>query len=231
MEATTKAERVDMNEEQNKFDAALKSRATSHTAPASLRARILADLAAEATPSAAVPRRAAPVSGARWFNWRGMASGFAMGALCAVFTVGLYLRAGSDDRLADEVVAGHVRALMTGHVSDVVSTDRHTVKPWFAGKLDFSPPVWNEQPGEFPLVGGRVDYLNKRAVAALVYKRNEHVINVFVWPTSEKDRAGVSGVARQGFQSLKWTAAGMQYWAVSDVGVEELQRFFELQKG
>jgi anti-sigma factor RsiW len=220
-----------MNEEQNKFDAALKSRATSHTAPASLRARILADLAAEATPAAAVPRRATPDSGSRWFNWRGMASGFAMGALCAVFTVSFYLRAGSDERLADEVVAGHVRALMTGHVSDVVSTDRHTVKPWFAGKLDFSPPVWNEQPGEFPLVGGRVDYLNKRAVAALVYKRNEHVINVFVWPTSEKDSSAVSGATRQGFQSLKWTTAGMQYWAVSDVGAEELQRFFRLQKG
>ncbi len=220
-----------MSDDNNPFDAALRSQAKRMSAPAHLRERIHAGIEAQLRADAAPAPRARALSiPLPWFNFRafgGIATGFAMGALCAVFSFTVYLNAGSDERLDEEMVGGHVRSLLTGHVSDVISTDRHTVKPWFAGKLDFSPPVWNARPDEFPLQGGRVDYIDHHTVAALVYKRKDHFITVFVWPAGGRNVSG-AGAARNGFTTLRWAEGGMQFWAVSDVSAEELQHFRKL---
>jgi anti-sigma factor RsiW len=129
------------------------------------------------------------------------------------------------DAVAQEVVSSHVRALMGEHLFDVRSTDQHTVKPWFLGRLDFSPPVTDLAQAGFPLTGGRLDYVAGRPVAALVYTRGQHTINLFVW--SEASDAVRSSDARtiRGFHVRHWTHGGMSYWAVSDVNDAELDQF------
>ncbi|HEX5545560.1 MAG TPA: anti-sigma factor [Nitrospira sp.] len=129
----------------------------------------------------------------------------------------------ADDRLIQEVTASHVRSLMVSHLVDIPSSDRQVVKPWFTGKLDFAPSVADLTEQGFPLVGGRLDYVNGRAVAGLVYKRRKHVINVFLWPSVAA--VETRPLAHQGYHLVCWTQSGMTYWAISDLNSRELLEF------
>ncbi len=163
----------------------------------------------------------------RW-PWYSLAAAL---ACVAVLVWGLgraWVVPAADDRLAVEVLNSHVRSLMTDHLTDVVSSDRHTVKPWFAGKLDFSPTVEDLASQGYPLAGGRLDYLDGRPVAALVYQRQRHIINLFNWPAPQSTDTAPVVEQRQGYNQIHWTQAGMTYWAISDLNVEELQAFVQL---
>jgi len=178
-------------------------------------------------------RRASGRQSPHLFNnpvWRW--AGVAAAALLGLF-VGSALWLGRShssetDLLAAEAVASHVRSLMASHLTDVPSSDSHTVKPWFEGKLDFSPTVFDFSDRGFPLAGGRLDYLKGRRVAALVYRRRKHVINLFVWPDPDAADSPVQAVARQGYQELHWTRHRAAYWAVSDLNAGELREFAAL---
>ena len=127
--------------------------------------------------------------------------------------------------MAREVLSGHIRSMLGTHLVDVVSSDRHTVKPWFSGKLDFSPTVKDLAGSGFPLAGGRVDYLDGRPVAALVFRRAQHVINLFTWPSG---RSSAIEAAQSGFNVVTWTKDGMMYCAVSDLNLSDLRQFARL---
>ena len=131
--------------------------------------------------------------------------------------------------IPDEVLAGHVRSLLVDHLTDVATSDRHTVKPWFNGKIDFSPPVVDLAQGGFPLQGGRVDYIGGRVVAALVYKRQSHIINVFVWPAAAGATTPTlpTTASRDSYNMANWSVGGLTFWAVSDVNADDLTRFRE----
>jgi anti-sigma factor RsiW len=138
----------------------------------------------------------------------------------------------ADVFLTQELVASHVRSqMLPSHQFDVASSDAHTVKPWFEGKLDFSPPVKDLVAQGFPLIGGRLDYLHGRAVAALAYQRRKHFINLFIWPSSPDDERAPTTATRQGFHILQWTRSGMMFCAVSDLNPGELQEFAFLIQG
>jgi anti-sigma factor RsiW len=130
--------------------------------------------------------------------------------------------------LPDEVVADHIRALQPGHLMDVVSTDQHTVKPWFDGRLDFAPPVKDLKSAGFPLAGGRLDYLDGRPVAALIYQRHQHLIDLYVWPDDGHLDRGPTEGSRSGYNFLRWSQDGMAFWAVSDLAANELGDFVGL---
>jgi len=150
-------------------------------------------------------------------------------AAVLMLTVLTPMRPGRDAPLVDEVISGHVRSLMADHLTDVTSTDRHTVKPWFEGKLDFAPAVVDLADHGFPLVGGRLDYLGKRPVAALVYARQRHFINLFSWPDEGAEIAPESD-SRHGFQVVHWRERGTSHWAISDLNDAELGEFAALAR-
>jgi len=134
-----------------------------------------------------------------------------------------------DDPLLAELVSGHVRSLMVDHLVDVATSDQHTVKPWFNGKVDFAPPVVDFTTRGFPLIGGRVDYIGGRPAAVLVYKRNQHVVNVFIWPAGKAEGPALRNATSQGYHLLRWSESGLTLWAVSDVNgtdLESLARLF-----
>lgn len=134
-----------------------------------------------------------------------------------------------DDLLTQEVIASHVRAQMVAsRLTDVSSSDSHTVKPWFNGKLDFAPPVLDLTTQGFPLVGGRLDYLAKRPVAALVYRHRQHLIHLFVWPAATRPDTARHALTHQGYQMFYWSDHSMRYWAISDLNADELKSFSNL---
>jgi anti-sigma factor RsiW len=155
----------------------------------------------------------------------------AAAALVLLTLVPLFRGTSPDDVLTQEVVSSHIRSLMADHLTDVPSSDQHTVKPWFDGKLDFSPPVADLAKQGFPLVGGRLDYLNNRPVAALIYQRDKHLINVFVWPSAQPEVTDVVSTTRQGYNLFHWTKSGMTFWVVSDVERNQLEKFVQILKG
>jgi anti-sigma factor RsiW len=203
-------------EVQSGVSAQLKKNAAYFKAPTHLAHRIKAALPDERSPSTRFKN---------WhFNW--LNAGAVMVTLLAVVWSGtLYLSLPSaQERLTEELVSSHVRSLQVDHLSDVISSDRHTVKPWFNGKLDFSPTVIDLAPQGFPLVGGRLDYLNGRTVAVLIYRHNQHPINLYVWPSTDRDSAP-QVQNRQGYHLLRWTGGSMEYWAVSDLAANDLESF------
>jgi len=196
--------------------AALREHLPRYEAPDMLRARVRAGLRKETTPVRAVRR--GPMA------WRALSVAASL-AVVAVGSWQLALQRAQGEALADQVVASHLRSLMAGHLADVPSSDQHTVKPWFNGKLDFSPPVYDFAGRAFPLLGGRLDYLGGQPVAALVYGRRQHVINVFLWPTGRGRSAGSGDFTRQGYHVLHWTTPEYTYWVASDLGLAELREF------
>ncbi len=186
-----------------------------YTAPASLRARIEASLP---QPQRQPTRRSV---------LRGFAMGSAVSALAASGVVAVVLRQDDQQRILSEVVSAHLRSLQAGHLIDVVSTDQHTVKPWFNGKLDVAPPVIDLTAQGFTLVGGRLDYVDARAIGAVVYKRRQHVINLFVAQTSRTEYRAPKTETMQGFNCRHWSNRGLNFWAVSDIGADELAEFVD----
>jgi anti-sigma factor RsiW len=191
-----------------------------YTAPAELKDRIRASLRTEAPEGERGVAIPFPVARRRWSVVGLAASGAAL--LFAGYSWGGY-RA-HRDAVMDEVFAEHVRSLQAGHLTDVISTDRHTVKPWFAGKVDFSPPVVDLSDIGFPLAGGRLDEIDGRAAAALVFHRRLHAINVFVWPANGAPPVP-RRAARNGYSALGWTEGGLDFLAVSEIPESDLEQF------
>jgi len=164
-----------------------------------------------------------------WFpSWNQFKPVVAFAGIVLAVSLGFQLRPASQmELLSEEVVAGHIRSLMAAHLTDVASSDQHTVKPWFNGKLDFAPQVIDLTAQGFPLVGGRLDYLAARPVTALVYRRRQHLINVFIWPENQNELLKEYSATRNGFNLLAFNAQGMNYWIVSDLNKNELM---ELKK-
>ncbi|MBV8778230.1 MAG: anti-sigma factor [Alphaproteobacteria bacterium] len=199
-------------------------------APEAVRRQVLARLAAVAPQTKRPTPLMARVRPLR--RWGGIGASFGLGAACAAALLLLLVTPGRES-LTEQVVASHIRALQPGHLEDVPSSDQHTVKPWFDGRIDFAPPVKNLAAAGFPLLGGRLDYMAGRPVAALVYGRDKHIIDLYVWPA-----AGGAGTApaiettqRQGYNIVHWSAAGMTLWAVSDVEMNQLRDFAEAWLG
>ena len=213
-------------ENQQALREALRRGSLAYAAPASLRTRIQTSL--DAAKATKIPERASAWHGLQ--IWR-LAAAFAVLVLCTVtawqLLPGLHAPS-SNQRIAAEVFASHVRSLEANHLMDVVSTDQHTVKPWFDGKLDFSPPVEDLASDGFPLIGGRLDYLEGREVAALVYQRRKHFINLFVWPDPSGSSAAPVLESLQGYNLMRWSRGGFHFWAASDVSPADLAEFVKL---
>jgi anti-sigma factor RsiW len=205
----------------------IRHHATRHAAPDALRAGIHAQITLAEAGRSAVPLPAeAPRR--RWFDfgWRTASVSFALGLACAFVVLPVLQHIDFNEPVDADLVADHVRALQVGPVTEVVSTDRHTVKPWFQGRLDYAPPVFDLAADGFPLMGGRVEHVRGNVVATLAYARNRHVIDVFVWPSAAQ-QAPVRSV-RKGFNVVHWADGSMQYWAVSDLERIEMERFTQL---
>jgi anti-sigma factor RsiW len=191
-----------------------------YTAPLALRRRI----------EAALPRAPAPnvrPMPSRRSLLRGFAMGSAVSAIAATGLVAIVVRNDDEQRIDAEIVSAHLRSLQAGHLTDVISTDQHTVKPWFAGKLGISPPVMDLTADGFALVGGRLDYIDGQPFGAVVYRRRAHIINVFVTQSSNAEHRPAGMEAFQGFNIRRWNHRGLNCWAVSDLGADELSEFGE----
>jgi len=190
-----------------------------HRAPDLLRARVARQMRGSA-------RGGAWRGLSRPWRWVGAAAAIAVVAGSAWIAMGARDRRA--DALASEAVGNHIRSLMAAHLTDVSSTDQHTVKPWFAGKLDFSPPVTDLASSGFPLIGGRLEYLAGRSVAALVYQHRKHIINVFAWPVMNEAEGVAAPVTKQGYHCIRATHDHMAMIVVSDLNAQELTAFVRM---
>jgi len=209
-----------------------------YKAPAELRQRIQSSLwdeiGAKATRSVIrgrqqlltrkPPDRRAVVFDMPW-NWIGLAAAVILAAIIVSNLLPRLQRPGADQFLATQLLASHVRSLMANHLTDVASSDQHTVKPWLDSKLDFAPAVVDLGSEGFPLLGGRLDYLENRPVAALVYQRRKHFINLFIWPAESGTTGATKSMTCQGYHLVHWVDSDFNYWAVSDVSDNDLQAF------
>jgi anti-sigma factor RsiW len=177
-------------------------------------------------------RAANPQAKSSIFYWRWASALASLVLIVALtWTVTTHRSKSSEEGLlVNDIVSSHVRSMMANHVTDVASSSSHTVKPWFNGKLDYSPPTRDLTQQGFPLIGGRLDYLDNRPVAALVYRRNQHFINLFVWPSNDSATEKEEQLARQGYNLIHWDQAGMTYWLVSELNQPELQECARLLK-
>jgi anti-sigma factor RsiW len=199
---------------------ALRQEALYHRAPARLARHLRSTLRQTHRPRRTLrPLQVRPLA---------VAASLALAALLAWVVVHVLPLPGAEDQLKHEIVSAHVRSLLAEHLLDVASSDQHTVKPWFKGRTDFSPPVKQLADEGYALVGGRLDYLNNRTVAALVYQRRLHVINLFIWPATGGADTGSGMMTLQSYHLCHWTRAGLTYWAVSDLNEEELLAFVRL---
>jgi len=220
---------------------AISRRAPYYKAPAELRQRVQSSLrdavGVRASRSAARENHASLTS--RWakrrpvlpeipWNWLALAAAIILGALITAVFLPRMRAPNADQFLATQLIASHVRSLMANHLTDVPSSDQHTVKPWLDAKLDFAAPVPDLSSQGFPLIGGRLDYLDSRSVAALVYQKRKHFINLFIWPTTPTDSTGQTMVEREGYHLVHWSDGDFTYWAVSDVNINDLQSFKQL---
>ncbi|NIX77515.1 anti-sigma factor family protein [Microvirga terricola] len=204
-----------------KLQAALRQDGLRYRASDALHARIMGALDSAT---------AAPVTPTifRWWQhlWRDRRLGLPAAAFAAGLAVALIVPR-QPPNLEQELVSEHIRSLQANHITDVTTSDQHTVKPWFTGRLNFSPPVVDLASEGFALTGGRLDYIAGRAVAALVYKRREHLVNLFIWP-SEKSELGAEraqSTVNNGYNTLHWSGNGMTFWAISDLSSTELEEF------
>jgi len=204
-----------------KQSASIRAAAPYYTAPAQLQQSVR-----EALRRAAGNERPTVVRNTPW-RWVAIAATVLLAVSISWNFRRPQTQAGERDLIAQNVLSDHIRSMIGTHLLDVPSTDQHTVKPWFNGKLDFSPDVKDFASQGFPLIGGRLDYLTGRTVAALVYRRRQHVINLFTWP-SDSTPVDESHFSRNGYNAVHWTYRSMTCWAVSDIGMNELEQFKDL---
>jgi anti-sigma factor RsiW len=191
--------------------------APAYRAPAHLRKRVRSTLQREAK---STRQTLSP--------WLMFASGAAFAAVLVAAVLLQTMRTTHSNTIVDQIVANHVRSLLAAHLVDVASSNQHTVKPWFDGKIDFAPVVRDLSANGFPLIGGRIDYLDGKTVVALVYRRDKHPINLFITPAQMNRNASPTMTTQQGYNVLSWTNSGMSYWAVSDLNGTELRQFADL---
>jgi anti-sigma factor RsiW len=205
----------DCREELERFEAIralTRSEGVRHSAPATLTRRI-----------AELPELAPVRSGARWLpGW--LAPGV-VGALAATLAFVAFVPPSSQSIVDEQLVSSHVRSLQPGHLTDVQTTNQHIVKPWFNGRITFSPPVPELAEQGFPLIGGRLDSVDGKTVPAIVYKRRLHTVNVFVWP---QESAGERSFSKDGFNVIEWSSNGLRFAAISDIPASELGQFEQL---
>jgi anti-sigma factor RsiW len=213
-------------EELRAMQAAIRTNLPYHRAPPDLAARIGAALEREARP-------AVPVASRRpWLRWPafGMAGTGLAGALAGVALTVLVVggQSGGQSDMMQGVIGSHIRSMQADHLTDVPTSDQHTVKPWLSARLDVSPPVRDLKDEGFPLVGGRLDYVDGHQAAVVVYRRAKHVINLFAWASPGSADEAFHAESRQGFNLVTWRHDGITYYAVSDVEGEQLSQFAHL---
>jgi anti-sigma factor RsiW len=216
------------------LSARLRTEIPYHAAPARLREAIEAAIVTSAASPIPAPAPVPRLRTAARRNWLQLAESWIQrtlpvgGAVALAAALALVFVLPNTGGLQDAVVSDHIRALQPGHLMDVVSTDQHTVKPWFDGRIDFAPPVKDLKAEGFPLAGGRLDYLAGKPVAALIYQRRQHVIDLYVWPDGSHLDHGLTAGNRSGYNFLRWSQNGMAFWAVSDLAANELADFVRL---